>query len=500
MSGEARPHICCRFVQGRRVLIFDTGLGARSFAQAKLSRFVTEQGFIVSPRGDLEEWKAGGTSESESSGDASMLVWGPAFMGRRLDILVNEGGFEEALAGVSAWIQALLSFEENSQRQVPLSCAFIAVPDMAAGAPFADRAASGAVATDAAADPNLGDPNGYYPRGTVFFAPENLVRQCILAEGEESRLGGEQYIHPDLSDWDAALFTAAAMLYRIFSGFAPFTAPDELTLREDMRQGNFMPVHFACPGLEEEFARSIQQALSPRRTDGPQELLLRLNKAVKAAGPWKNGFFETLSEGELKKLTEKREKFRQRKNISVKTRRFVTRNISTLLAIPAALLILVFAGLGVSKSRAAMPTTAGMDSLEVVQCYYNALGEMDHRLMEVCAARGAGKNDINMVSSFFIAVKVRQTYEPNRDHIISAREWLELGSPALDKLIFGITDLRILPENEKSGVRFRASFTLWLPQAGETPGLSQCYHCVDDLELAKIRGNWRIIKINRTQK
>ncbi|MDR2434274.1 MAG: hypothetical protein LBD47_06880 [Treponema sp.] len=484
-------------IDGEPALGFDTGLDPRAFAQAKLALFLNEPGLIVPPGGaPVETWKASGVIEraGEDGGRGpAMVIQGPPFEGERLDILINDSARQnEALAAVGRWIEARTSLGE---RQV--SC----------------RPCTALVSS--------GDS---FPPGTVFFAPENLALRCVQAEGPDTLIqGGEWYVHPDLSGTAAAAFSAAAMLYRVFAGTAPFAAREDLTLRQDMRELNFLPVRLAAPGLDEKPAGLIQKALSggAKTEGGPQSgaaLLSQFLEILKpAAAPDAASFFHPLSEVERLRLTKEKEQFLKKKNLAVKTRRFVIRNTAIIAGAVAAVLIALLTARSLIKSRAEGPGTSGMDSAQVVQSYYDAFGGLDHQLMEVCVTKGAGKSDIEMVVNLFVISKVRQAYEAGAaPPIISAAQWRETGAGPVDSQVFGVTDLEIEPlsGNETTDeVRYRAAYTLWLPfsqqeeeesadaaggdPAAETSLLPRGVHYTDELTLVRKRGNWRIAEINR---
>jgi len=75
----------------------------------------------------------------------------------------------------------------------------------------------------------------------------------------------ESYVNPALSGMEAAAFTAAAMLYRVFTGAPPFSNGDISILHQDMRDNNFLPLRFAVPGLEPRLAALIMPPLSGLR-------------------------------------------------------------------------------------------------------------------------------------------------------------------------------------------------------------------------------------------
>ena len=472
--------------EGGAVLGFDTGLDSRAFAQAKMAQFITGQGLIVRPDGTLAAWKPSGVAEhGGTGGPAAMVIWGPAFAGERLDLLINDKARRnEALAAVKHWIGARLLLGAEPPPVRPFA------------ALVADNAAGGATGGD-------------YPPGTVFFAPESLALRCMQAEGTEARIdGGERYAHPDRQGMEAAAFTAAAMLYRVLSGTPPFAAPTEELLREDMREGHFPPVRFAAPGLDEKLAGLIQSALGPAEKTGgaPQTGAALLGQFLEILKPVTDvaALFRPLSAEERCNLVQEKERFLKRKNIAVQTRRFVIRNTAIIAGCVLALLIAVLSARSIVKSRADRPTTAGMDSAQVIHRYYGAFGELDHPLMEACVTNGAGKSDIDMVMNLFVITRVRQAYEMRgAPPLISAPEWQAEGAGPVGSPVFGVTDValeRLSGSEGADAIRYRAAYTLYLPRqeavTEETEPEGARY--IDELTLIKDRGNWRIAEINRT--
>ncbi|GHV96046.1 hypothetical protein AGMMS50293_23660 [Spirochaetia bacterium] len=478
--------------EGTQALGFDTGLDSRSFAQAKLAQFITGPGLIVSPAGGIEIWKASGVAEVSGNGP-SMVIWGPPFAGERLDMLIaDKARQDEALAAITHWIRARLALAASNSTQG------------ASLLPYTALIAHGADSAD----------------GTVFFCPEQLALRCLQAEGETERIsGGEAYIHPDLTGMKAAAFTAGAMLYRVLTGAPPFATLDEDLLHQDIRDSCFLPPRLAAPGLDEKFAALIQQALSPAAADSASggnagngvaggannddgtALLYQFLDTLQSAP----SLFRPLSADEQSRLIKEKEQFLNRKNLAVKTKRFVIRNTAIILGCAAALIIALLTARSIIKSRSELPSTKGMDSSQVIQSYYNAFGDLDHPLMDACLAKGAGKNDLDMVLNLYVINRVRQAYEFNRaSSLISAREWQEQGALPAEAQIFGITDLtmeRISGDETTNEIRYHARYTLWFPNQDEEPRadkLPKGVHYTDELTLIRRRGNWQIVEIKRS--
>jgi len=465
-------------IDGHKALGFDTGLDSRAFARAKFAQFITEPGFIIGFDGlnpSVNLWKAEGVVEN-----SSMVVWGPPFSGESLDLLLHDGEKqEEALVAIRRWIQAVLALGER--QQVPLwPCA-------------------------ALIDKN--QPGG------IFFAPLSLALHCIMVK--DAILINNKYVHPDSRGMNAAAFTAAAMLYRVFTGSPAFPAGDEITLHEDMREGNFLPIRLAVPGLDDKLAALIQKALNQNAKkgglpDGKRLLegfleILRTDPTAPTAS-----FVSRISETDKLLLEKEKTKYLKTNNAAVNTRRFVKRNAALLLGSLAAVIIIVLSVNSVIKSRSAL-STANMEPVQVIESYYNAFGKLDHPWMEACVINGAGKDDINMVMNLFIISKIRQAYEYSlQSSIISANEWLEAGGGQVNFQVFGVTDLRIAMSNEK---QYWVEYTLWIPgEAGDEPETGQddmtnrrtveylppqSLPRTDFVTLEQKKGNWRISEIRR---
>jgi len=499
-------------IDGEQALCCDTGLDSRSFARARLAQFLTESGCIVNPDNSIIPWKARGVCEavnpSHTQGMQTMHIFGPAFAGTRLDQLLNDTARSDAaLAAVVSWIDARLALEkqENLPR-VPLwpCAALIASTEQSSAALFQSAALfhSAMLFQSAALFHNA-----------MLFLPENIVRRCMQSEDEQALLrGAAQYVHPDLEGAAASAFTAAAMLYRVCAGSGAFTALREEVLHQDMREGNFLPIRLAAPGLDPEIAKLIQEALmSQGKTGGvpsatknaaAPSLLSRLRECIGAVSPELeiSAFFHGLSQQEQAKLADEKEKFLRRKKIQVNTKRFVIRNTTIIAGIAAALLIVFLAAAGIAKSRAAAPSTAGMDSLTVVRSYYMAINSLDHQFLEACTARGAGKTDINMTSNLFVITRVRQAYEYTPFQFMSPDESLEAEMPPPDIPIYGISGLRITHvsgSEDSDAVHYSAVYTLWIPMSDDESNEPNVYNYTDELRLERIKGNWRICEIIR---
>jgi hypothetical protein len=410
-------------IDGHTALAFDTGLTARAFAQSKFAQFITEPGLIVrpteAPPGRVVFWKASGVREvAVANAGPTMVIWGPPVKGDRLDTLLaaplgESEQRDKLLAAVSLWIQAVLAVGENSHR--------------------GGEGGSSLPLWPCAAMIMRGDENN---PPAIFFAPPSLARRSVT-------INDEWYVNPDLigtaSTGSAAAFTASALLYRVFVGTPPFTSVNSSILYQDMRDGNFLPIRLAVPGLDSRLAALIQAALElhglertevTEITKGIQmgeflKIIQTDGQTVSAAS-----LIQPLAEPDRLLLEKEKAQFLKVKTASIKTRRFVARNTALLLGALAAAVAAIFIAYSIVSSRASMPTTAGMEPTQVIESYYHGFGELDHQMMEACVVRGVGKNDITPVVNLFVMNKTRQAYEFNAPSIVfPAHKWRQDDAP-----------------------------------------------------------------------
>jgi len=470
-------------IEGKEALGFDTGLDSRAFARTRFAHFITEPGFIVGldgPVASVNLWKADGVAEH-----SAMVVWGPSFKGERLDFLLHDNNRrDEALAAIRRWIQAVLALGGKH----PVGAPPVGVPPLWPCAALIGEGQS----------------------SEVFFAPPGIALHCLMAQ--ESNKINKLYVHPDLSGMNAAVFTAAAMLYLVFTGSAPFRCEDEIIRHEDMREGNFLPILFAAPGLDDKLAALIQSSLSQNAKRGGlpngARLLEELLAALRTGSP--DSFFRSLSQEDTLSIEKEKTQFLKTKTASVKAKRFVTRNSALLIGGFVTLVIAVLVANSIIRGRSAL-STANMEPAQVIESYYDAFGKMDHMWMEACVVKGVGKDDINMVMGYFLVSKVRQAHEyTTNPFFIPAKDWLEAGGGKVELQVFGVTDLQIANSNEQiaNEVMYRVDYTLWVPdQPGDRPRTEQNaggeylppvpFRRTDFVTLVQKKGKWRISEIRR---
>ena len=459
-------------VEGNPAICYDTGLNPRSFARTKMSaNSLVEPGFLVSPDGSRKAWTATGVSEVNNL----MRVFGAPFYGERLDSLLDEVSSitqrgaesqQKILRAIVYWIRAKLLLGDKKSSINP-------------GAVFI----------------NLSGENT--PKGSVFFGPKQLSQRCLINEGNDF----DSYNCPDLDGMEEAAFSAGVMLYKLLAQVHPYQINDHIF--QDMREGVFLPPKLAIPGLDNELCRLINAALlqpvvKKRTKESGTEILSKMLKILlkKEIGIVKvASLFRLVPKEENNQIERERKSFTFKQKIVVSTRRFYIRNKYVLIGAAIGLFFIVFVAVNMSTTKGLRPSTTGMTPYAVINSYYEAFSNLNHRFMEA-VIRGADKSDINVAVNLFAVSRIRQGHEQNSTPpIISARVWKDLGGelPAPD--VFGVTDLDVeyLGGAEAAGIIiFRATYLLWFPNEQEPSRRS------DEITLKLHRGSWHISEILRT--
>jgi hypothetical protein len=434
-----------------------------------------------------------------------MIVWGTSFPGVSLDSLLRASVIDtevqakdQALDALRYWLRAKAVLGEDNT-VYPGAAGVLVVC-------------------------NTTDPD--FPVGTVFFPPERLVKRAIEAGGDDEVLQAQQWVHPDLKGKESTSFSAAVMAYIIFCGAIPFASEqaqkDGDVLRQDMREGVFIPLHLTAPGLDNELIQAISSAMEPIKPKGDVKIrpapeiiknLLGEPGSKKVAS-----FFTPVGEEERAKIKDELTKYSKKRDFTVKSRRFVIRNTTIIIVCLAALIGVGLTVRGYLVRLAEMPNTKGMTPIEVVSVYYGSFETLDHEMMEACIYGKNAKLDIDMILNLYVITRNRMAYEGSQV-LVPPREWLAAGSPQTDLIIFGVTDLSLtsLGGSETQGIiTMEARYKLWMPVAFTGDDMDapsdedlfsgnyvtpppRSYSYIDRLELTLVKNAWRITKIERAQ-
>lgn len=484
---EQSADLVLRFeTEGRRVLGFDTGLSPQAFAKARLGSLMNSQGLIVDTA--LHVWKPEGTVEHLGR----MVIYGSDFEGVSLESLLSQSG-DTALTAMRRYLGALKKIAETDETWFTNISLF---------------------------------PAGVFlsSEGQVFFAPLPLATRIYEYKNPELYIEHVvRWLHPDKKGSDAVCFIAAALLYRLFTGEAPFSIPkgtnSEKTreaVAQDMRDGLFTSMSLAAPRILPNLAEAIDNILLPDPSKGKikkpisKPSLTDLIDLLGQSGTKRfEDFFSTAPDALLLKTRKGEQKQREGR---IKFRRFIKAYKYPLIAGIGTAIALFLIGKSILNDQKQRPTTLGMGPRAVVETYYKAFNTLDHQMMDACVTKGAGKGDIEAVMNFFVISRVREAYE-RKTSIIDPETWKNLGSPETEASVFGITDLVLSSKSEEpqhpvagDRCKIEAVYLFYYPETSEaketppqngSPQQTVTEQRRDILTLEWVKDRWRIVAIER---
>ncbi|MDR2521619.1 MAG: hypothetical protein LBC72_03570 [Spirochaetaceae bacterium] len=450
---------------------FDTGLLPAAFARMRQTTLLEERGCIVYDGGEAgrvvrtEWWQAEGLVERRGR----MVVFGPVFAGRALDALLEEPA-AAALSALERWYRFHLHALGNGVEPIPGAESL-----QAAGVLLDEQA--------------------------LFFPPAGVVRAARRALGDAAYLNSVvRWIHPGLSGGAALHFSAAAYLYAVYAGCAPFCvrppergADSEALLHADMRFGVFEPLAFAAAGIDRQAAQAIDGALyqrggkaagqsrggclagSPLDGDAPPPFAAEVFHAAR----------RELSAAEREQHRRTRRAYLRTQGSRVRARRFFAAHTGTCAVCAVlALVVLAFTALA-AWGRQAGDMLKGLPPEEVARAYYEAFAALDTARMEAClAARpdAAIQDDVNISTNLHVINKTRQLY----------------GDAALDGFAVTVTELFSAPSDNgvAGGFVVYVRYVLSIPDAAEA-SLPRPVRRFDTLLLVRQKNGYRIAGIAR---
>ena len=476
-------------LNGQEVLGFDTGLKPRDFARTKIAESIFQYGYIVYPNGNVEVWQSGGVTHLGSEPAETTVIWGPLFPGERLTDSIRSNDKDKALDALRFWLKAWIVLEDKISGMAEITS--IKETGIGTGAFIITK------------------ENDLFPLGTVFFPPAIFYERSLEAEGVKTTVDNERYKHPDFENNNGISFSAGTMLYRIFCGVDAFDGDNKDDLRRNICEGVFLPPNLALPALDPGMSSLISRAMGSSGSLGLKTAGGELSKRpspieiIEFIGPPASGqiaaWLRNLDEEEIIKNNAEKERYLKKSAIAVKTKRFVTRNKIILAVSLMALMLIILFIVDMFGNRSKF-TTKGMSPVEVANAYYNAFGELDHALMEGCLTGKAGREDIDLVINLFVISRVRLAYEISTQSFISAQRWIDEGSPATEKIVFGVTDLKLSGfSTDGENARLTAEYILWMPGYNDDDNfmIPESNARIDELDFTLKKGAWHISSVRR---
>ena len=432
--------VSSRTREGREVLAIATGMSEHDAARSKLSQVITAPALVIDGEGTVTRWTAEGTFCDGEGGN--LVIWGPAFPGSTL--LANARSPDRK----SAW--ANLHRVASTIKKAHIAGA---IDDET----LRSIATAGPEAIVCGTD------------GRVLVIPAELYLRALSSLGNEVTAENRAFwVHPDANTLNAAwsfAFLAGTLAYRVVTGHEPFPIPERVSsedstavemIARNIGQGIFEPVELACWNIKKQAADSINALISATVAASTDTLL--------AFGPDYAALFDPAKAGTEvpREFIEKKQTAKRRRDATVDRESFIRRHKRSF-GIGA--IVTLFLGLlaGIYfHDLMTRPTTRGLAPERIIRGFYAAIARLDQETPSAYSARGVKEDYADMLSSLFVTVKMRQTYE--RDNPLLSPQELFRGQEAKGKTIFGISRLEIATQSENAReVRYAVSYYLWLP-------------------------------------
>lgn len=426
--------------EGREVLAIATGMSEHDAARSKLSQVITTPALVIDGEGVVTRWTAEGTYCDGESGN--LAIWGSAFPGPTL--LASTRSPDRK----SAW--ANLHRVASTIKKAHISGA---IDDET----LRSIATAGPEAIVCGTD------------GRVLVIPAELYLRALSSLGEAVTAENRAFwVHPDANTLNAAwsfAFLAGTLAYRIVTGHVPFPIPERVSgedgtalemIARNIGQSIFEPVELACWNIKKQAADSINALISATVAASTDTLL--------AFGPDYTALFDPMKTGAdaPEEFIEKKRTAKRRRDATVDRESFIRRHKRSFFI---GAIVTLFIGMLVGvyfHGLMARPTTRGLAPERIVRGFYAAIARLDQETPSAYSGRGVKEDYTDMLSSLFVTVKMRQTYE--RDDPLLSPQDLFRGQGAEGKTIFGISRLEIATQAETAReVRYTVSYYLWLP-------------------------------------
>lgn len=471
-------------------IVIDTGLSTREAAQAKLMQYLMEPGYIaaVSAHGAVSFVPYTFTESFEDIAkgrkNSSVFIRGPAYDGIPLLELLEAADSAARDTGTSP--NAAGSAEAlNAARNTETAPGAAATADIAARIEKARLAVEKICKiTEASFEQDIKLPNNgplgtiVGADGTILFLPPSIFSRALDSRGDASySLYEGCWKNTALSEKDCLRFTAAAYAYAVYSGKPPFTQKDSQLRAADFYDKNFKKLSWICSVEADESALSgdtsaagsanadfsttqkpsaesfaetfaqIEQNLScsapemetkkKRRGRSSKNKVTIPSVAITELPPFTKRVITDFTavpayEAQQKKL--KRVRFMRKNGTLIKV------------GIVAFVFLCIFVA---SRIRDYMnrPTTLGLEPAEVVEMFYDGFDRLDITTFDATRTDGAGDGISNMIATFFVTAKMRESYEGKNTYTPS--QWFNIKNPhALD--IYGLSQLTIEEDAKKA--------------------------------------------------
>lgn len=280
---------------------------------------------------------------------------------------------------------------------------------------------------------------------TLIFLPEKIFFNSVAALNPElqSRYLGF-YKNPILEGAASLAYMQAVITYKTLTGQFPFAKENENERLADITDKNFLPIEYAVEGIATEAADAINRAISQKNGGGQTDyssLHKKLYKALFGSAAKAKNYSPEDSESFQKRA----EEYIRMRNAQVERKRKLKRNSTKIIAAAVTLGILLMFVFSAIHSNADQPTTIGLSTTQVTECFFQSINQKDVQLMTAVTKGNAFKPYITAVTNMHVANAASQAYTFNSANVEPQKWFFYATDPVSDTKtsLYGISNLVI---------------------------------------------------------
>lgn len=252
----------------------------------------------------------------------------------------------------------------------------------------------------------------------ILFLPGNAFSySCNGLSARDKANANDCWLNPSLSDLPALCFLRATIAYTMLTGQFPFPSADQLERNADILDQKFLPLELRLPGVSEELAKQVNNALKLTSTIVNEPGKKQKGTSTEQLKPVANFPLDLLlneknnvpSPELQKELNEKAEAYKKRQESQINTKRIIRRNTSAiLLSILAVFAVALIIRSGI-KSHGEEYTTKGLTSTETIIAFFKNVNNKDVAALGNFVNGKSASRYTDGVSQVYVISKQRQS-------------------------------------------------------------------------------------------
>lgn len=289
----------------------------------------------------------------------------------------------------------------------------------------------------------------------ILIIPGELFEHTVSITKDFAKKQGF-YIYKGLDFTEQTIFTRAVICYKALTNEFPYKTEDMTKRQIDILYNNFTPLIYSINGINENFANTIDSALSlplkskikkgeerykNKKAEIRREKLLENAKLFNINDFKKELFKEnrekTFSDDEFQSRLKK---FKQTQENKIKKINFLQKHKTKAIAIFIILLFFCWGIATVLEARGKLATTISLTSTETVHVFYSLTHKTELQHLNEVAKGKEIKPFIKSVTMYYVSNKGQGKID-EQNTAVSIEEWLR--NPDSKRNVYGITKLKI---------------------------------------------------------